>query len=54
MLSLPLRGEPSAAGAMEFVRHERGRPYTTEDEAFLMELADAVAEGLRRPPVAAL
>jgi GAF domain-containing protein len=50
MLSLPLRGEPSAVGAMGFVRHERGRPYTTEDETFLMELADAVAEGLRRPP----
>ncbi|MFL5838859.1 MAG: GAF domain-containing protein [Thermoleophilaceae bacterium] len=50
MLSLPLRGDPSAVGAMGFVRHERGRPYTTADETFLMELADAVADGLRRPP----
>jgi GAF domain-containing protein len=49
MLSLPLRGEPSAIGAMGFVRHEPGRPYTTEDEAFLMGLADTVADGLRRP-----
>ena len=48
MLSLPLRGEPSALGAMGFVRHEKGRPYTSDDEAFLMELADAVADGLRR------
>src|SRR6478609_1896391 len=46
MLSLPLRGEPSARGAMGFVRHERGRPYTAADEASLMELADAIAAGL--------
>ena len=48
MLSLPLRAEPQAVGAMGFVRHEKGRPYTTEDEAFLLELADAVAAGLQR------
>ena len=47
MLSLPLRGEPKAIGAMGFVRHERGRPYSEDDQAFLMELADAVARGLR-------
>jgi GAF domain-containing protein len=50
MLSLPLRGEPKAVGAMGFVRHEKGRPYTNADEAFLVELADAVADGLRRAP----
>jgi GAF domain-containing protein len=50
MLSLPLRGEPKAVGAMGFVRHEEGRPYTQDDEAFLLELADAVADGLRREP----
>jgi GAF domain-containing protein len=50
MLSLPLRGEPKAIGAMGFVRHEKGRPYTQEDQDFLMELADAVALGLRRSP----
>jgi GAF domain-containing protein len=49
MLSLPLRGDPSAIGAMGFVRHEQGRPYTPEDEAFLMDLADMVARGLCRP-----
>jgi GAF domain-containing protein len=48
MLSLPLRGEPQAVGAMGFVRHERGKPYTAKDERFLMELADAVAAGLRQ------
>jgi GAF domain-containing protein len=48
MLSLPLRAEPQALGAMGFVRHEKGRPYTSEDEAFLMELADAVTAGLQR------
>jgi GAF domain-containing protein len=48
MLSLPLRGEPKALGAMGFVRHEKGRPYTQEDQAFLMEIADAVASGLQR------
>lgn len=49
MLSLPLRAEPKAIGAIGFVRHEQGRPYTPEDEAFLMELADAIAVGLQRP-----
>ena len=48
MLSLPLRGEPQAHGAMGFVRHEAGRPYTEADEKALMEVADAIAEGLRR------
>jgi GAF domain-containing protein len=48
MLSLPLRGEPKAIGAMGFVRHEKGRPYTEQDQAFLVELADAVAAGLQR------
>jgi GAF domain-containing protein len=49
MLSLPLRGEPKAVGAIGFVRHEKDRPYTDEDQAFLMEIADAVAAGLQRP-----
>jgi GAF domain-containing protein len=49
MLSLPLRGEPKAVGAMGFVRHEKRKPYTDADQAFLMELADAIAVGLRRP-----
>jgi len=49
MLSLPLRGEPKAVGAIGFVRHERGRPYTEDDQACLMELADAIAAGLRNP-----
>src|SRR4051794_41086115 len=48
MLSLPLRAEPQAVGAMGFVRHEKGRPYTPEDEAFLLELADAIAAGLQQ------
>ena len=48
MLSLPLRAEPQALGAMGFVRHEKGRPYTAEDEAFLLELADAIAAGLQQ------
>src|SRR3954471_20799214 len=48
MLSLPLRGEPKAVGAMGFVRHEKGNPYTQADQEFLMELADAIAAGLRR------
>jgi GAF domain-containing protein len=48
MLSLPLRAQPQAVGVMGFVRHETGRPYTAADEAFLMELADAVAAGLQR------
>jgi GAF domain-containing protein len=49
MLSLPLRGEPNAIGAMGFVRHEPGRPYTLEDERLLTDLADTVAGRLRRP-----
>ena len=48
MLSLPLRGEPKAIGAMGFVRHEKGNPYTQADQDFLMELADAIAAALRR------
>jgi GAF domain-containing protein len=48
MLSLPLRGEPKALGAMGFVRHEKGNPYTEADQEFLLELADAVAAGLQR------
>lgn len=50
MLSLPLRGEPKAVGAMGFVRHEKDNAYTVEDQDFLMELADAVAAGLQRAP----
>ena len=46
MLSLPLRGEPKAIGAMGFVRHEPGRPYTQEDQDLLVELADALASSL--------
>lgn len=49
MLSLPLRGQPQAIGAMGFVRHEKDKPYTASDERFLLELADAVAAGLQRP-----
>jgi GAF domain-containing protein len=49
MLSLPLRSDPRALGAMGFVRHEKNNPYTQDDQEFLMELADAVAAGLRRP-----
>ena len=48
MLSLPLRGEPKAVGAIGFVRHEKGRPYTAEDQDFLMAIADAIAGGLQR------
>jgi GAF domain-containing protein len=48
MLSLPLRSEPRALGAMGFVRHEKDNPYTQDDQDFLMELADAVAAGLQR------
>jgi GAF domain-containing protein len=48
MLSLPLRGEPKAVGAIGFVRHEKGKPYTDADQQFLMELADAIAVGLQR------
>src|SRR3954449_349173 len=50
MLSLPLRAKPKALGAVGFVRHEIGRPYTEEDQAFLLELADAIAAGLQRDP----
>lgn len=49
MLSLPLRAEPKAIGAIGFVRHEKSNPYTQEDQEFLMELADAIATGLQRP-----
>jgi GAF domain-containing protein len=49
MLSLPLRGEPSAVGAVGFVRHEKDNPYTQADQEFLMDLADAIAAGLQRP-----
>jgi GAF domain-containing protein len=49
MLSLPLRGEPKAVGAMGFVRHEKNNAYSAEDQDFLMELADAIAAGLQRP-----
>jgi hypothetical protein len=48
MLSLPLRGEPSAVGAIGFVRHEKDNPYTQADQEFLMDLADAIAAGLQR------
>jgi GAF domain-containing protein len=47
MLSLPLRGQPKAIGAMGFVRHERDKPYTPDDQNVLMELADAIARGLQ-------
>jgi len=50
MLSLPLRAEPRALGAIGFVRHEKGNPYTQEDQDFLMQLADAIAAGLQRAP----
>jgi GAF domain-containing protein len=50
MLSLPLRAEPKALGAMGFVRHEKDNPYTQEDQDFLMDLADAIAVGLQRAP----
>ena len=46
MLSLPLRGEPKALGAIGFVRHERDRPYSDEEERLLVEIADAIAIGL--------
>jgi len=48
MLSLPLRADPKALGAVGFVRHEKGNPYTQQEQDFLMELADAIAAGLRR------
>jgi GAF domain-containing protein len=51
MLSLPLRAEPKALGAIGFVRHEKGRPYTDEEQALLTEFADAIATGLQRRPV---
>ena len=47
MLSLPLRGEPKAVGAIGFVRHQKGKPYTQADQDFLMELADAIAARLK-------
>ena len=50
MLSLPLRAEPRALGAIGFVRHEKNNPYTQEDQDFLMQLADAIAAGLQRAP----
>jgi GAF domain-containing protein len=49
MLSLPLRGEPKAVGAIGFVRHEKDNPYTQADQEFLMELADAIAAALQPP-----
>lgn len=48
MLSLPLRSEPKAIGAVGFVRHAKNNPYTRDDQEFLMELADAIAAGLQR------
>ena len=48
MLSLPLRAEPKALGAIGFVRHEKDNPYTREDQEFLMELADVIASALQR------
>jgi len=48
MLSLPLRAEPKAIGAIGFVRHEKDNPYTQADQEFLMELADAIARALQR------
>jgi GAF domain-containing protein len=47
MLSLPLRGEPKALGAIGLVRHEKKKPYTDADQDVLMELADAIAAGLQ-------
>src|SRR4051794_15476324 len=49
MLSLPLRAEPKAIGAMGFVRHEKGESFSEQDQVFLLELADAIADGLQRP-----
>lgn len=49
LLSLPLRAEPKAIGAVGFVRHEKDNPYSQADQEFLMELADAIAAGLQRP-----
>jgi GAF domain-containing protein len=49
MLSLRLRAELKAIGAMGFVRHRKRDPYTQADQDFLMELADAVAAGLQQP-----
>jgi GAF domain-containing protein len=49
MLSLPLRAEPKAIGAIGFVRHEKDNAYTQGDQDFLMELADAIAVALQRP-----
>lgn len=47
MLSLPLRGEPKSIGAIGLVRHQKDNPYTQDDQEVLMELADAIASGLR-------
>ena len=49
MLSLPLRAEPKAIGAIGFVRHEKNNAYTQADQEFLMELADAIAVALQQP-----
>jgi GAF domain-containing protein len=49
MLSLPLRAEPKAIGAIGFVRHEKDNPYTQSDQEFLLELADAIAVALQQP-----
>jgi GAF domain-containing protein len=51
MLSLPLRAEPKAIGAMGFVRHDKGNAYTEADQDFLLELADAIAAGMQRPAI---
>lgn len=48
MLSLPLRAEPKALGAIGFVRHEKGKPYTDAEQELLLELTDAIAAGLQR------
>jgi GAF domain-containing protein len=51
MLSLPLRAEPKAIGAIGFVRHEKNNAYSQDDQDFLLELADAIATGLQRPAI---
>lgn len=48
MLSIPLRAEPKAIGAIGFVRHVKDNAYTQGDQEFLLELADAIAAGLQR------
>src|SRR4051812_6148597 len=47
MLSFRPPGEPQAVGAIGLVRPARGRPYGEVDQTFVMDLADAVADGLR-------